>query len=149
MTDHSEATRLVSADTADRVLMRAATLDAAPSGGLSVTRLREVAAEAGISSEALETALEEESGVARGAAEPIPSWVRVCLFGVPDRAAALRFYWIFVAGMIASPLLLRLPAMPLIGESLAIGVATFCFGALWSTSRAVRWADRHGWQQLP
>jgi hypothetical protein len=148
---HNEGPSLPT-EAADRVLARAAELDAGPAGALSVDRLREIASEAGISSEALAAALHENAtvGSARTTVEepPVPGWVRLCLFGVPDRAAALRYYWIFLAGMFASPLLTRFYPTPMTGSVIAAGFATFFFGALWSTSRAVRWLDRHGWGRL-
>jgi hypothetical protein len=108
-------------------------------------QLSEIALEAGISPAAMEGALREHAT----AQEPVPVWVRATLFGVPDRATALRFHWIFVAGLYASPLLVRLNVRPFTGGALTLGLAAFCFGAPWSTSRAVAWFDRHGWRRLP
>ena len=151
--DHHNEIRSLQTEVADRVLARAAELDAALVGALSVDRLREIATEAGISPEALASALHEhttEASAPLKLEEPrVPGWVRLCLLGVPDRASALRYYWIFVVGLCASPLLLRLGATPVTSGILTLSFATFCFGALWSTSRAVRWLDRHGWQRLP
>jgi hypothetical protein len=150
--DYNNEKSSLPTEVADRILARAAELDAAPAGALSVARLREIAAEAGISSEALAAALHENAtvGSARTTVEEpsVPGWVRLCLFGVPDRVAALRYYWIFVAGLLGSPLLATLYSTPITGGVIAAGFATFCAGALWSTSRAVRWLDRHGWQRL-
>ena len=137
--------RAITPDVAQRLLARAAALDAEPAGALSVLQLSAIAVEAGISPAAMEGALREHAT----AKEPVPTWVRATLFGVPDRTTALRFYWIFVAGLCASPLLMRLNVRPATGALLSLGVAAFCFGALWSTSRAVAWFDRHGWQRLP
>lgn len=130
---------------AQRVLARAALLDAAPSGALSMSQLNEIAVQVGISKEAMIGALREHEAMNNRA----PGWVRLCLLGVPDRAAALRYYWIFAAGLCASPLLLLLGTDPVTRGVLALGFAAFCAGALWSTSRAVRWLDQHGWQRLP
>ena len=143
--DHLYGERALTPDVAQRLLARAAELDAEPAGALSVLQLSEIAVEAGISPAAMEGALREHAT----AQEPVPVWVRATLFGVPDRATALRFYWIFVAALCASPLLMRLHVRPATGALLSLGVAAFCFGALWSTSRAVAWFDRHGWQRLP
>ena len=148
--DQRYGERTLTPDIAQRLLARAAELascpdrDAEPAGALSVLQLSEIALEAGISPAAMEGALREHTT----AHEPVPVWVRATLFGVPDRATALRFYWIFVAGLCASPLLMRLNVRPFTGGALALGLAAFCFGALWSTSCAVAWFDRHGWQRL-
>jgi hypothetical protein len=141
--DQRRGERALTPDVAQRLLARAAELDASPTGALSVLQLSEIAAEVGISPVAMQAALHEHAT----AKEPVPAWVRVSLFGVPDRASALRFYWIFVAGLCASPLLTRLHVRPFTGGVLALGFAAYCFGALWSTSRAVAWFDQHGWQR--
>lgn len=154
MATHNESgLGTLSTDAANHVLARAAELDATPAGALSRRQLRESAAEAGISPEAFDTALQEHEFLAStpltGKAGRVPDWVRICLFGVPDRAAALRYYWIFVAGLLASPLMSRFGSTPANKVTIAVGFAACCFGALWSTSQAVRWLDRHGWQLLP
>ena len=152
-THHESERNSLSTDAANRVLARAAELDIATAGAHSRGRLRESAAEAGISGDAFDTALHEHESLAAtpllGEAARVPGWVRLCLFGVPDRAAALRYYWIFVAGLLATPLLARLGSTPASKGAIAVVFATCCFGALWSTSQAVRWLDRHGWQLLP
>ena len=132
-------------EVAQRLLARAAQLDAGSTGALSVAQLCEIATEAAIGPAAMESALREYAT----AKKPVPVWVRATLSGVPDRPTALRFYWIFVAGICASPLLTRLNVRPLTGGLLSLGVASFCLAALWGTSRAVAWFDRHGWQLRP
>jgi hypothetical protein len=144
--DHSPD-RVLPAAGAERVLARAAALDAARQGGTSLARLREVAAEAGIAPGALEAALSGDSAAAA------PLWVRVCLFGVPDRATAMGYYRLFVALLVLAPLAavaVRIwapsrdaAAVPLLATTL------WWLFSLWSTARAVRWADRHGWDRLP
>ena len=132
---------------AKRLLARAAELDAARAVGLSSAQLREIAREAGIAPEAFDAALSDPA-LAEVSAEghaSVPFWVRLCMFGVPDRSAAMGYYWLFVAGLCACPLLAlqgvrSVPVVLLGGASLAF--------ALWSTSRAIRWLDRHGWEQL-
>ena len=143
--DKLGARGVLAPDAAQRVLTRAAALDVDPAGALSFSQLSAIAAEAGISSMAMEQALREHTT----AKEPVPTWVRACLLGVPDRVTALRFYWLFALGICVSPLAMRLHVTSLSGAFLALGFAGFCAGALWSTSRAIGWLDRHGWNRLP
>lgn len=99
---HSESQRPVSVrDTADRAPF---------AGGVSsplvpIDALRRVAADAGIDAAAFDAAFRRTAGI--GLRRP-PFWVRFVLFGVPDRAAATSFYWLFV-----SALVLLVPAMKL------------------------------------
>ncbi len=134
----------VSEAIARHVLARAAELDAA-GGEVAVARLREAAREAGIAPAAVEAALAELQ-TTTPATRP-PWWVRLCLFGVPDRRTALGFYWLFVAGICGSPLLTLAPGGD-VGRLGAFGAIGFCTFALWSTSRAIRWLDEHGWDSL-
>jgi hypothetical protein len=141
----------ISERAAERILARAAGLDAEQHGNVPVARLREAAAEAGIAPHAFDAALSELAGAptARGGA---PWWVRVCLFGVVDRPVAMVFYWLFVAASILAPaLLLVLPTRLGTAHRLTLvaSLAGFATFSLWSTARAVRWADRHGWDELP
>lgn len=76
-----------------------------------------------------------------------PAWVRLCLFGIPDRRTAMTFYWLFVVIAAAFPALELLP--PRITGGAAVAGSLFSVFALWSTARAVRWLDRHGWDRLP
>jgi hypothetical protein len=129
---------------AERLLARAAELDAlAESGGVSISHLRRASAEAGIGTEAFDAALAE---VPEAPAAKVPLWVRVCMQGVPDRRAALAFYWFFLVGLCATPVaaLTGFWARPV-----AVVWALFLSFALWSTSAAIRWLDRHGWDLLP
>ena len=143
-------TQDVSLGAADQILARAAALDSTRKEMMPMQRLQAIAAEAGISPEALAAALREHAREATTAADglTVPVWVRVCTFGVPDRAAALRYYWIFVAGLFASPLLLLMHRTLAHTQLLALTATAVSFGALWSTSAAVRWLDHHGWQRL-
>ena len=150
MHSRDDRTASVSAEIARQVIGRAAALDAADADAVSVERLHEIAYDVGISPGAMQRALHEHAEAATGEGEPpVPWWVRCCIFGVPDRASALRFYWIFVGGLLASPLLLRVTRAPLLGRWLAVVTLLFCLFASWSTWRAVRWLDRHGWHRLP
>ena len=81
--------------------------------------------------------------------ESAPWWVKKVLFGVPDRRTAMVFYWMFVAGLFAAPLL-TLDMIPgfRISKLTALVMIGFCTFALWSTSRAVSWLDEHGWRSL-
>ena len=132
---------------AKRLLARAAELDAARSSGLSPAQLREIAREAGIAPEAFDAALSEPALRDTGGRPraSVPLWVRLCMFGVPDRGAALGYYWLLVAGLCACPLL-ALQGIRNV-PTVLFGGAFLSF-ALWSTSRAIRWLDRHGWEQL-
>jgi hypothetical protein len=79
-----------------------------------------------------------------------PWWVRVCMTGVPDRRAAMVYYWMFVGALCLSPAMAWGVIPPVVGDgrtSAFAGIAFFSF-ALWSTSRAVRWLDEHGWSSL-
>lgn len=145
--DRKEGERRLPPQAVEQVLKRAAALDAAISstGALTSDQLRDVALEAGISASAVSEALREQSRDEG----PAPAWVRFCLWTVPDRATALRYYWIFVGGMSLSPLLMLFGHSAVTRVLLSGGVTAFFIGALWSTSRAVRWMDRNGWHRLP
>ena len=138
-----------------RVLARAAELDAARAGQLTVRELRDAATEAGLSAEALSAALDElRADQVRGTGttrEAPPWWVRLPMTGVPDRRAAKIFYWIQVALLLAWPLLLiageSAPAGLRLGT--VIGGAAFLAAGILNTSAAIRWLDRHGWDRLP
>jgi hypothetical protein len=147
MDERDEGERRLPPQAVAQVLERAAALDATISspGTLTYDQLRDVALEAGISASAVSEAFREQSRDEG----PAPAWVRFCLCGVPDRASALRFYWIFVGGMCLSPLLMRFGYSAVTRSLLSAGVIAFFAGALWSTSRAVRWMDNHGWHRLP
>jgi len=146
--DRNEGERRLPPQAVAQVLERAAALDAAISSGpgaLTNDQLRDVALEAGISASAVSEALREQI---RNEG-PAPAWVRFCLWSVPDRATALRYYWIFVGGMCLSPFLMLFGNSAVTRILLSGGVTAFFIGALWSTSRAVRWMDRNGWHRLP
>ena len=143
--------------TAERLLARAAELDAGRRDGVSVAVLRAAAEEAGIARPAFEAALAElgDAHVARGqAARPArpPWWVRVSLAGMIDRRAAMVAYWIWhVAILLAPALVLTLPT----GFALRLRVIVALYlmvwscAAAWVMARAIRWADRSGWDALP
>ena len=140
----------LSGDEAREALARATALDAAQSHAVAVSRLREAAVEAGIKVEALDRAVAEvlEHSANR---ERAPRWVRLGLFGVVDRAGAMVFYWLFVVMSLVVPTYLLLaPGRATFGQRLvaAVGIAVFTGYSVWSTARAVRWADRHGWDKL-
>ena len=158
-------------DVARHLLARAAELDAAQITGLSIPQLREIASEAEIAPAAFESALSEARGLmarqayaggavptalTRPGAAPdsarsaVPRWVRLCLFGVPDRRAATGFYWLFVAVLCASPLLARswLAGRGVLSIVASFSLLAFSVFAIWSTSRAIRWLDEHGWDSL-
>ena len=117
---------------------------------MTIERLHEIADDVEISPGAMQSALLGHAAVVRREGETrVPWWVRFCMFGVPDRASALRFYWIFVGGLVASPLLLRVTSAPVPARWLVVGPLGFCLFASWSTWRAVRWLDRQGWHRLP
>jgi hypothetical protein len=93
-----------------------------------------------------------EEADAPAAPVQVPWWVRVCLFGVVDRRVAMVFYWVFAAMLILGPLLMLSLTSPL-GSAQRLTAALVTLGgaafSLWSTARAVRWADRFGWDLLP
>ena len=132
--------------------MRAADLDATERGGLTIGQLREVAQEAGIDPAAFASAMRElQDELEALTAEPrvsVPWWVKRCMLGVPDRAAAKGYYWLFLVLMLLSPGIVLLA--PSHGAGLAFGLALMSFWgfALWSTSAAMRWLDRNGWDLL-
>jgi hypothetical protein len=140
----------LSADDARDVLARAAELDAVQRDAVSVTRLRETAAEAGIGAESLDRAVVEV--VARSDDRVrAPRWVRLGLFGVVDRFGAMAFYWLFVVMSLVLPAyLLVAPGRPALGQRIvaAVAVAVFTGYSVWVTARAIRWADRNGWDKL-
>jgi hypothetical protein len=144
--------RTLPAADAERLLARTAEMDAAGPPELSVDQLREIAAQAGISPDAFDAAVRDLA--ATPAPARVPLWVRACLVGVPDRRAAMTYCWSFAAALCSVPLLVVLAASwPAADRVLAtptlLLVAGWSSFALWSTSRAVRWADRHGWDTLP
>jgi hypothetical protein len=68
------------------------------------------------------------------------------MFGVPDRSAAMVYYWFFVLAASALPMLPL--ATPLVSQGLALVGSAYSVFALWSTARAIRWLDREGWHHL-
>lgn len=158
MTRPNENLRL-SEEQAARAFRRAAELDGAAGTSLSREQVRQIAIEAGMSPRSVDTALSELASpspheqLVRPDSSPVgraPMWVRFCMFGVPDRRIARGYYWLFLAGFIAIPVLrLVTPA----GESGATSILpmlgmAFCAFALWSTSRTISWLDQHGWSTL-
>jgi len=142
-----------------RLLMRAAELDGSGSQ-LSIAQVRQIAIEAGIGPHSFQTALNELAPLlasdeadrirTTSSASRPPAWVRLCMFGVPDRRIATGFYCLFLGGLVAFPLRTLLGGTPGSAVALAsmIGGMAFCTFALWSTSRAIRWLDRHSWDLL-
>lgn len=142
----------LSAQAAARLLARAAEFDTSASESTSVTQLRAAAAEAGIAPHAFDAALQSMTrGTSPREGATVPRWVRICLLGVVDRRVAMVFYWLFATVMMLAPV----SAMALRatrGTEIGMGVlllSGWSFFSLWSTSRAIRWADRHGWDRLP
>ena len=68
--------------------------------------------------------------------------MRLCLTGVPDRRAAVAFYWLFVVAMCVMPVL---ALTGLWHRPVAVVCAPFLAFATWSSGQAIRWLDRHGW----
>lgn len=160
-TDHPSDDRILPPAAAERLLARSAELDAAwTAGGVPVARLRDAAREAGISDDAFAAALRESEAadvdtdpLAQHGGGSAPIWVRVCLLGMLDRRAAMVFYWtlmvlstVAMLGVVA--LVLTAPAMSTPILLLSLLSLWFVFGT-WTTSRAVRWTDAHGWHRLP
>jgi hypothetical protein len=152
MPDRSDEVK-VSEENAARVFLRAAEIDADARSTLSISQVRQIALEAGISPRAVDLALEELKGQSAHAgseglskvATRAPAWVRFCMWGVPDRRIATGYYWVFLAAFLAFPV-----GRLLFGNSDALTMAgmAFCVFSLWSTSRAIRWLDAHGWGLL-
>ena len=139
MTERHEDAVRVSDDEARRLLARAVALDGATRGDVSVAQLRQAALEAGVQPEAFEAALRKQP----------PWWVRTCMWGVPDRHAAKGFYWVFVAGLLVTGVgvLNVIPGFA-IGPAAGLAATVFFGFASWSTSRAIQWLDKHGWDTL-
>jgi hypothetical protein len=136
-------------DLAERVLGRAAELDAAQRDAVPVARLREAAEAAGIAPAAFDEALSDVTGHRPGAPVRVPFWVRFCLFGVVDRRVALVYYWCFAVGLVLGPVLsFMLPVSGRIRLGLGAFLLAWMTFGVWSTARAVRWMDRHGWDKL-
>jgi len=140
---------------AEQLLERAAAIDAQErAGGVDVVELRRAALEAGIGAPAFDAAL-REGVVPALATAPTPPWiVRVTMVGIPNRVVAWGFYAFFLlvllasaAGAVAEKLGMSSPIQ--LERSLALVVASFSVFALWSTAKAIRWTDRHGWDRLP
>jgi len=121
---------------------------------VDVAELRRAALEAGIGAPAFDAAL-REGVVPTLATAPTPPWVvRLTMIGVPNRVAAWGVYGFFLlvllasaAGAVADTLGRSSPIQ--LERSLALVVASFSIFALWSTAKAIRWTDRHGWDRLP
>ena len=151
MTTSTSPTDVVSARIARDVLARAAALDAARAEGVSVAHLREAAVEAGIAPAAVDRALSEVRGRVDGG-DPAPRWVRLALFGVADRRGALVFYWLFVVMSLAMPASLLFLGGPATRGQRLLGAAVLGLWTVlsaWVTARAIKWADRHGWDRVP
>ena len=145
----------VSVPHAETLLARAAALDTQERvGAVDVAELRRAALEAGIGAAAFDAAY-RESAVRANTASITPPWiVRVTMIGVPNRVVAWGFYAFFLillfgtgAVAVASKFGWSPPLQ--IETSLALFVASFSVFALWSTAKAIRWTEQHGWDQLP
>lgn len=145
----------VSMPQAETLLARAAALDAQErAGGVDVAELRRAAVEAGIGAAAFDAAY-REAAVPVTAASVRPPWiVRITMIGVPNRVVAWGCYAFFLSllfGSGAAAVATKLGWSPplQIETSLALFVASFSVFALWSTAKAIRWTEQHGWDQLP
>jgi hypothetical protein len=149
----SEEARTIEMSAAHALLARAAELDVARPAAVTIGELRRAAAAAGIASRAFDAALaelhpREEAGDGRTPPRRAPLWVRLCLFGVPDRKAAMGFYWIFVAASLTVPLWVATRLQGPAGAMTALAfLAVFVFG-ICGTSKGVKWADAHGWDTV-
>lgn len=134
---HDEET-VMSRDAAMRVIERAARLDNAKTGAISIEELRATAADVGLSSDAFSTAVQEESAGLLAPREAKPLLVRIGSMGVPDRRAMSVMYWLFLALIALSPFILRLPWAPASRWSLFLGYVAFCALNAWGTAKAIR-----------
>jgi len=114
----------------------------ATGSSVPIDALRRVALEAGIDPHEFETTLRRAAGVRH--AQP-PAWVRIGMLGVPDRAAAMGFYWMFIVALVALIPAVKLQGLP---ESAGIFAAVWLVFSSVSTTACVRWLDKHGWQSL-
>jgi hypothetical protein len=149
--------RLATAD-AERVLARAASLDVQrQSETVDVAALRQAAVAAGIDPDAFDAALAEAAATPAEDARPPgprPPWiVRISLLGVPNRWVAWGYYAFFTLALLGSVIAaLALPAFApqraAVYAPMLLFVALWAMFALWSTNKAIQWADRHGWDRL-
>lgn len=147
--------RVPTAD-AERLLARAAALDVQHRAGtVDVAALRQAALAAGIDEAAFEAASREVAASASDPAAPAPPWiVRVTLLGVLNRQAAWGFYVFFMLALFAT-VVAAVSARVLAPQRAApyaptlLFLAVWAVFALWSTAKAIRWADAHGWDRLP
>ena len=121
---------------------------------MDVAELRRAAMEAGRGAPAFDAALREGVGPTRATTPPPPWIVRATMIGVPNRAVAWGVYGFFLLVLLASAAgaVADKPGMssPIqLERSLALVVASLSVFALWSTAKAIRWTDRHGWDRLP
>jgi hypothetical protein len=157
MSDRADENPIADADVR-RLLARAAELDATQGANSSRVRLREAAVEAGIGADAFDAAWRElhndgaaltvpghaqSSGVNPATlavqSQAMPWWVKTSLWGVPDRKAAIGFYWIFTAvGLVSAVIAVS-------GQPRAFALSGLSLFSIWTTSQAVRWLDKHGW----
>jgi hypothetical protein len=146
--DHNEEDAAMSRDAAMRVIERAARLDNAKTGAISLEELRATASDVGLSSDAFSTAVREESAGLLAPREEKPLMVRLGSFGVPDRRSLSVMYWLFMTCSVLSPFILRLPWAPASRWSLFLGYVAFCAFNIWGTAKTIRWYDQHGWSRL-
>lgn len=147
---NEDSTVFLSVEAAREALARATVLDAARHESVSLVRLRDAAQEAGIGVDAFDRAVAEVIERSRKQ-ERAPLWVRRKLFGVVDRAGAMVFYWLCVLMTIGVPVYLlvapgRATLVQRLLAAIAMGITTTYM--TWSTARAIRWADRHGWDKI-
>ena len=145
----------VSMPQAESLLARAAALDAQErAGGMNVAELRRAAVEAGIGAAAFDAAYREAFVPATAAAVRPPWIVRITMIGVRNRVVAwgccaFFLFLLFSSGAAAVASKLGWSPPLQIETSLALVVASFSVFAHWSTAKAIRWTEQHGWDQLP
>ena len=72
-----------------------------------------------------------------------PGWVRFCLAGVPNRAAAQFWYGLLsVAGLVSG--VVAVLRLSLVDPALALAASVWFFGCAQACSSAIRWMDRNG-----
>jgi hypothetical protein len=147
----------LSAADADRLLVRAASLDAARQGErMEIGALRQAALDAGIDAGAFESALTELQPTQESPtpSKPRPPWfIRLSFVGVHSRRVANAYYLFFNAALVSTLLATVIlafgwPSKLIESRGLLVFLAVWALYCSWGTSKAIRWADRHGWDLL-
>lgn len=82
----------------------------------------------------------------RTVASSQPFWVRMALWGVPDRCNAVIFYWVCLVFAVAFPLYMaetRQHLPPWWLWSGCLGFLALAYLAAVNIGRAIRWRDEH------